>query len=174
MERFCDELRWERERRQVSIESICAVTKVAPRHVHALEAGEYGALPGGVFRKGILRSYLSVLELDEASWVERFETSLREHGKTASEEVDWSEFAENVRNQRASVRPSTGLRWMGVLTMMMVLSLLGWCLWKFVLQKRIETPQFQGLNLSSSNHGSPLPAGLHPSVMCTPYPLENQ
>jgi cytoskeleton protein RodZ len=154
MERFCDELRWERERRQVSIENICAVTKVAPRHVQALEAGEYGALPGGVFRKGILRSYLSVLELDEASWIERFEASLREHGKTNEEEADWSEFAENVRNQRASTRPRTGMRWMGVLAMMMVLSLLGWCLWKFVLQKRIDIPQFQGQSHSSGNQAS--------------------
>ena len=28
MERFCDELRWERERRQVSIDKICEETKV--------------------------------------------------------------------------------------------------------------------------------------------------
>jgi cytoskeletal protein RodZ len=154
MERFCDELRWERERRQVSIESICAVTKVALRHVQALEAGEYEALPGGVFRKGILRSYLSVLELDEASWIARFEASLLESDKTYREEVDWSEFAENVRNQRASTRSRTGMRWMGVLAMMMVLSLLGWCLWKFVLQKRMDTPQFQGQNDSTVHQAS--------------------
>ena len=59
MERFCDELRWERERRQVSIEKISDETKVSSRHLQALEAGEYGALPGGVFRKGIVRSYLA-------------------------------------------------------------------------------------------------------------------
>ncbi len=61
MERFCDELRLERERRNVSIDEICAVTKVSPRHLHALEAGEYRALPGGVFRKGIVRGYLRYL-----------------------------------------------------------------------------------------------------------------
>ena len=58
MERFCDELRWEREQRKVSIEAICEETKISARHLLALEAGEYSELPGGVFRKGILRSYL--------------------------------------------------------------------------------------------------------------------
>src|SRR5277367_6053590 len=101
MERFCDELRWERERRQVSIERICEETKVAPRHLHALEAGEYDALPGGVFRKGIVRSYLAAVGLEEVPWIERFEASLREHG-AASEGTDWTEFAENVRRNRVS------------------------------------------------------------------------
>src|SRR5271168_3655716 len=100
MERFCDELRWERERRKVSIEKICEETKVSSRHLQALEAGEYGSLPGGVFRKGIVRSYLAALGLDEATWIERFEASLRETGAENPEATDWTEFAENVRRNR--------------------------------------------------------------------------
>ncbi len=64
MERFCDELRRERERRKVSIEKICEETKVSVRYLHALDAGEYDSLPGGVFRKGIVRSYITTLGLD--------------------------------------------------------------------------------------------------------------
>ncbi len=133
MERFCDELRWERERRQISIETICAVTKVSTRHVEALEAGEYNALPGGVFRKGILRSYLSVLELDEASWVERFDASLRENGVINPDGNEWAEFAENVQRNRISTTPATGTRWMGVGMMVVSLVALGWIVWKFAL-----------------------------------------
>jgi cytoskeletal protein RodZ len=133
MERFCDELRWEREQRQVSIEKICAVTKVAQRHVQALEAGEYSALPGGVFRKGILRNYLSVLELDETSWVERFEEALRVSGKVEEEESDWSEFAENIRRNRSGNRRQTTGRWVGVFAMVTTLIVLGWVVWRFVL-----------------------------------------
>ena len=69
MERFCDELRWEREQRKVSIEAICEQTKVSPRHLRALEAGDYSELPGGVFRKGIVRSYLAALGLEESAWL---------------------------------------------------------------------------------------------------------
>ena len=109
MERFCDELRWERERRQVSIEKICEETKVSSRHLLALEAGEYSALPGGVFRKGIVRSYLAALGLDEVSWIERFEASLQESGAMSTVGNDWTEFAENVRRNRVGVESKTGL-----------------------------------------------------------------
>jgi cytoskeletal protein RodZ len=137
MERFCDELRGERERRQVSIETICEKTKVAARHLLALEAGDYAALPGGVFRKGIVRGYLAALELDEVSWVERFEASLRESGSASTEAKDWTEFAENVRRNRVGGEPPTGLRWVGVAMMVGSLAVLGWGVWKFALHGRL-------------------------------------
>ncbi len=135
MERFCDELRWERERRKVSIEKICEETKVSSRHLHALEAGDYSSLPGGVFRKGIVRSYLAALGLDETHWIDRFEATLRESG-AGGEEDDWTEFAENVRRTRGGVESSTGLRWMGVGMMVGSLTALGWIVWKFALHGR--------------------------------------
>jgi cytoskeleton protein RodZ len=137
MERFCDELRWERERRKVSIETICDQTKVASRHLLALEAGEYSALPGGVFRKGIVRSYLAALELDEVAWIERFEASLRESGAANSEAKDWTEFAENVRRNRGDSESPNTMRWMGVAMMLGSLMALGWGVWKFALHGRL-------------------------------------
>src|SRR5271154_6467167 len=133
MERFCDELRWERERRKVSIEKISAETKVSSRHLHALEAGEYGELPGGVFRKGIVRSYLAALGLDEVPWIERFEASLRESGADSGEGTDWAEFAENVRRNRVGTESRNGMRWVGVGMMRLSLAALGWSVWKFAL-----------------------------------------
>jgi cytoskeleton protein RodZ len=137
MERFCDELRWERERRQVSIEKICEETKISSRHLLALEAGEYDELPGGVFRKGILRGYLRVLGLEEVSWIERFERSLRETGAMPPEGEDWAEFAENVRRNRAGAKSKTNMRWMGVVMMLLSLMALGWSVWAFALRGRI-------------------------------------
>jgi cytoskeletal protein RodZ len=136
MERFCDELRGERERRKISIETICEVTKISSRHVRALEAGEYNELPGGVFRKGIVRSYLKVLELDEVPWIERFEATMREHGTSEPNEEDWAEFAENVRRNRGGAESANKLRWMGVVMMLAMLAALGWGVWKFVLHGR--------------------------------------
>jgi cytoskeleton protein RodZ len=132
MERFCDELRCEREQRNVSIETICAVTKISPRHVEALEAGDYGQLPGGVFRKGILRNYLKAVGLEEAPWVERFEATLAASGLTEKPDTDWTEFAENVRRMRVSTRPRTERRWLGVAGMFMLLALCGWLIWTMV------------------------------------------
>lgn len=137
MERFCDELRWERERRKISIEKICEETKVSSRHLQALEAGEYDSLPGGVFRKGIVRSYLAALGLDEVPWIERFEASLRENGAGDSQAADWAEFAENVRRNRVGAESATGMRWVGVGVMVGSLVALGWGVWKFALHGRL-------------------------------------
>jgi cytoskeleton protein RodZ len=137
MERFCDDLRWEREQRKISIETICDKTKVSSRHLLALEAGQYGELPGGVFRKGIVRSYLAALGLEESPWLERFEVSLRESGSEDSSVEGWAEFAENVRRNRGESNRGISLRWMGVIGMMAALVVVGWCVWKFVLQGRL-------------------------------------
>ena len=136
MERFCDELRFERERRQISIETICETTKVSLRHLLALEAGNYGDLPGGVFRKGIVRSYVTALGMEEMPWIQRFETSLRESG-AATENEDWAEFAENVRRNRAGTESQTNMRWMGVVLMVGAVILLAWCVWRFALHGRL-------------------------------------
>jgi cytoskeleton protein RodZ len=133
MEKFCDELRRERERHKVSIETISEETKVSSRHLLALEAGDYGQLPGGVFRKGIVRSYLRSLELDEEPWIKRFEASLRESGTGGGDENDWVEFAENVRRNRVGGKSANGMRWMGVGIMLVALVALGWGVWKFAL-----------------------------------------
>ena len=133
MGQFGQELRREREDRGVSIDQICAVTKVSMRHVEALEAERLGELPGGVFRKGIMRSYISAVGLDEATWLDRFEASLRECGLATPLEPDWSEFAENVKKNRHGGGPQVGARWFGVALMVIALLVCGWFTWKMVL-----------------------------------------
>ena len=136
MERFCDELRGGRERRKVSIEKISEETKVSVRHLLALEAGEYSELPGGVFRKGIVRSYLTAIGLDEAAWIEKFEASLQENGGVDT--ANWAEFAENVRRNRVGGGiPETDSRWIGVAMMLASLAALAWGVWKFALHGRL-------------------------------------
>lgn len=137
MEQFGDALRIERERRQLSLESICEVTKVSVRHLQALEAGRYADLPGGVFRKGILRSYLKAVGLEESGWVDQFDKSVRTV-TSENEDEGWTEFAENVRRNRtgtASTRIDS--RWLGVAVMILGLAVLGWGLWTFVLHGRL-------------------------------------
>jgi cytoskeleton protein RodZ len=137
MGQFGQELRRAREDRGVTVDQICAVTKVSSRHVEALEAGRYDDLPGGVFRKGILRSYVAAAGLEESVWVERFEASLRELAPAKAEEQDWVEFAENVRKNRNAQGTTTGLRWLGVAVMLTALLVCGWLTWKFVLHGRL-------------------------------------
>lgn len=137
MERFGEKLRTEREQRKVTLDTISAMTKVSVRHLEMLESGRLTELPGGVFRKGIVRSYLSVVGLEESPWLERFESTLREIGASSSTENDWVEFAENVRKNRGGGKAGTGSRWIGVAVMVAMLVVLGLGVWKFVLHGRL-------------------------------------
>jgi cytoskeleton protein RodZ len=48
----------------MSIEDVANQLKFAPRQIEALEAGEFGRLPGGTFARGMARSYSKLLKLD--------------------------------------------------------------------------------------------------------------
>ena len=136
MERFCDDLRQERERQQVSLETISQITKVSRRHLLELEAGDYANLPGGVFRKGILRSYLSALQLDPAPWVHRFEQCLATLEHPAETPESLAAFAENIRRARAEPHRQP-TRWPGVVAMLLLLLVFGWCVWRFALKGHV-------------------------------------
>ncbi|GAC1360714.1 MAG: hypothetical protein NVSMB3_08720 [Acidobacteriaceae bacterium] len=137
MQRFCDDLRSERERRNISLETIGEVTKVPSRYLQALESGDYTELPSGVFRKGILRGYLTALAMDELPWMQRFEATLAAAGEGAPSTEALAEFAVNVSRSRPASPAVQNVRWLGATGMVLVVGLLGWCLWHFVLQGRV-------------------------------------
>lgn len=138
MVKFGVELRQEREHRGVSLEAMCASTKLSLRQLIDVEAGNFRELPGGIFRKGFVRSYLKALDLDEPLWLERFERSYRASGLGDTAEVDWTDFAENVRNNRLGGKDAgTRKRWFAVLAMLILLVLLGACVWEFVIVPKL-------------------------------------
>ena len=135
VETFGDALRRAREERGVAVEAICDATKVPARHIRALEAGALGELPGGVFRRGFVRSYLGELGLEEGPWMRRFEESCRASGVIEPTETEWATFAENVKNSRIVQRRRMGMRWVGVGVMLGVLALGGWCGWRLATHR---------------------------------------
>ncbi len=143
MARFSDDLRGERQRLGVSLDTISEVTRIHMRHLLALEAGDFDQLPGGVFRHGILRNYLSVLGLDASPWVERFDAEqphpnpAHSPDPTQQSTSEFSEFAENVHRSRPHPTPSRHFRWFGVLLMLTLLAALGWSVWRFVLHGHV-------------------------------------
>jgi len=138
MVQFGIELRQEREHRGVSLEAMCASTKLSQRQLLDVEAGNFRELPGGIFRKGFVRSYLNALGLDEPLWLERFEASYRASGLAESSETEWADFAVSVRNNRnAGKGQPTGKKWLGVLAMTVLLVLLSLCVWKFVIVPKL-------------------------------------
>jgi len=65
VESFGARLRREREQRKVTLEDVSLSTKIATRHLQALEADKFDQLPGGIFNKGFVRAYAHHLGIDE-------------------------------------------------------------------------------------------------------------
>lgn len=130
---FGRELQQQREARGVALEAIATGTKVSLLHLRALEAEKRADLPGGVFNKGIVRSYCRFVGLEEAEWLQRFATS--EMGEAA--EPDLAAFAESVRRNRLTSASHEGRGWWGVLLMLVALAALGWAVWHFAVRPRV-------------------------------------
>jgi len=135
VEAFGEQLRMAREERGMTVEAICDATKVSARHIRALEAGVLGELPGGVFRRGFVRSYLDALGAGGRPLDEAIRESCRQSGVNEPAETEWAEFAENVKNSRIVHRRRMGMRWAGVGVTLAVLVLGGWCGWRLATHR---------------------------------------
>jgi transcriptional regulator with XRE-family HTH domain len=62
--KFGDRLRQAREARGVTLDAIFQETHIAKRYLEALEKSDVGALPGGIFDKGFIRSYAQCVGVD--------------------------------------------------------------------------------------------------------------
>jgi cytoskeletal protein RodZ len=139
MPAFSDQLRRERERRGLAIDEICETTKVSPRYIRAVEAGNFAEIPGGVFRKSFVRSYICALGLDETVWMGRFEQSCRDTGLTDPADTQWVAFAENVKRSRGPrrYRMRRGVAALRTLSLFIALSLAGWCGWRLATHQKL-------------------------------------
>ncbi len=116
--RFGEELRQERERRGITLDDVAVSTRVSLRHLHALEESRFSELPGGVFNRGIVRSYAQHCGLDSDGTLRGFVEALRASGlQTEQPEDAWVELAEAVRRNRQEAQPRQKIRWIGVLLM---------------------------------------------------------
>lgn len=134
MGEFGTELRKERESRGIGLEAISDSTKISGRYLAALEQEHFEQLPGGVFNKGIMRSYARVVGLDEEAWVSRYMAAYQQSGQLKDDDADWIAFAENVGKSREHEggRPDMRLRWAGVAVLVLLLVGLGWFVWRYV------------------------------------------
>jgi len=137
MAAFGEQLRRAREERGMAVETLCEATKVPAKHIRALEAGLLADLPGGVFRRGVVRSYLGALGLEQDAWMSRFEESCRASGMLDQAEMEWVTFAENVKNSRVAPRRRTGLSWTILGLSLALLILAGWCGWRLATHRRL-------------------------------------
>ncbi|MES2219834.1 MAG: helix-turn-helix domain-containing protein [Acidobacteriota bacterium] len=135
MEHFGEALRCERQRRSVSLEDIAQTTKVTVRSLQALESDAFDQLPGGILSKGIVRSYVRFLGLDETEWVDRFLDASGQKNPPAANDKDWAAFALSVSTHRGGRVTDTKLRWAGVVALLLLLCGLGWVVYGYVRER---------------------------------------
>jgi transcriptional regulator with XRE-family HTH domain len=69
---FGDELRRERELRQIALREVAEATKVNIRYLEALERNDFAHLPGGVFNRGFVRAYAQFIGVDPEAMVNAY------------------------------------------------------------------------------------------------------
>ena len=161
---FGEALRRERQRRSVSLEDISQTTKVTVRNLQALESDAFEKLPGGILGKGIVRSYVRCLGLNEGEWVERFLDASGQRVETNPvAEKDWTAFAINVSTNRPREVGSTRLRWAGVAALLLLLAGFGWVVWGYVHQRAASVSNASSIH-NAGHSASALPAGIESSA----------
>ncbi len=69
-------LRRARTRRELELSEVEAATRIRLRYLRAIEDEEWDVLPGGVYRRGFIRTYASFLGLDGERLVEDYRQSV--------------------------------------------------------------------------------------------------
>jgi len=94
MESLGQELKKERQARNISIDEMSSSTKIVGRYLEALEQDRFDAMPGGFFVKGIVRAYAKYVGLDEKEVLERYRQAgvfdERDGSRTAGERFEAS------------------------------------------------------------------------------------
>ena len=72
MSTFGEELRRERELREISLREVSQATKINLRYLEALESNEFEHLPGGVFNRGFVRAYCQFIGVDSEAMVNAY------------------------------------------------------------------------------------------------------
>jgi cytoskeletal protein RodZ len=69
---FGEELKRERELREIELREVAEATKVNIRYLEAIERNDFTHLPGGLFNKGFVRAYAQYIGVDPEAMVNAY------------------------------------------------------------------------------------------------------
>lgn len=75
MAAISETLRQARLRSGIDLDRLADKTKINPRYLQAIEAGDFGKLPSGIFARMFVKQYADAVGLDGASFAEEFQRS---------------------------------------------------------------------------------------------------
>lgn len=94
-----------RQQNGVSLEDIAAKTKISMRFLRAIEAEEFGVLPGGLFNTSYIRQYAAAIGFDETELLKQYKDKTQGAGEFP---------CENLRKGPASGTRNRLGRWFGL------------------------------------------------------------
>ena len=72
-----------RQQKGISLETIAASTKLSVRQLEAIEAGDFGRLPGGIYNTNYIRQYARAIDFDESDLLAFYRKSCNPVGDAA-------------------------------------------------------------------------------------------
>lgn len=105
-----------REAAGMSREEVCAILRIPERHLVAIEAGDYAALPARTYAVGFSRSYAKVVGLDQAEIVSSVRSELN-----VQEPVEQRRTVQTFEPGDPARVPGGGLVWLAALGIVAVL-----------------------------------------------------
>jgi len=114
-----EQLRLAREGRGVALREISDQTKISVRYLEAIEANDYGRLPGGIFNRSFIKSYARCVGYNEKEAIEGYTRYMREHGDSG-DEVATTPFHSKVYTDT----PATRSPFLTVILAILILGLL--------------------------------------------------
>jgi len=78
-----------RRKKAVSLQEIAQATKIGTPYLRAIESGDYGKLPGGIYSTSYIRQYARAIDDDETDLLEHYyrKTGLRPDPDPAEEQA---------------------------------------------------------------------------------------
>ncbi len=121
---FGEELKRERELREITLREVSASTKIRLRYLEALERNDFEHLPGGVFNRGFVRAYSQFIGIDPDSMVDAYiqqeNTQFGEHRKDA----------QRADSPRAGAGRTVWLWWVLAIVVVAAAAYWGWTQWQ--------------------------------------------
>lgn len=160
--------------RGISLDDICATTKIGTRLLRALEEEQFDLLPGGIFNKGYVRAYARYLGIDE-------EEAVADYLKAAHEAPPDVRLIAHQNSSARAEHIASSVSYLGGFPLIPVLILLvvivgaagGWQLYQQRQKESLARAQAVGAappnsgvkttDSNSSGNSASVPAGVGPS-----------
>src|SRR5579863_4041358 len=81
-----------RRERGISLDQIATATKISVRSLQAIEQGDFGKLPGGIYNTSYIRQYARAIEYDESVLLAFYQQQISSGSPRPSSESGKSHF----------------------------------------------------------------------------------